>query len=49
MSLQPCETRSIQQHLQQFSSAQQIRIQNYKQLQKGFEALLQSHNEAAYK
>ena len=49
MSLQPSETSTVKQHLQQFSSAQQIRVQNYKQLQRGFEALLQSKNEAAYK
>lgn len=35
--------------LHQFSSAQQIRILNYKQLEKGFEAVLHSQNDADYK
>ena len=43
------ETITAKDLLHQFSSAQQIRILKYKQLENGFEALLRSRNEADYK
>ena len=49
MSPGPSETNTAQALLLQFSSAQSIRALNYMQLDKGFEALLRSHNETDYK
>lgn len=43
------EAITAKDHLHQFSSAQQIRVLKYKQLEKGFEAVLHSQNEADYK
>ena len=49
MSPGPSETNTAQALLHQFSSAQSIRALKYKQLDKGFDALLHSHNEIEYK
>lgn len=43
------ETTTAQELLHQFSSAQRIRALKYKQLEQGFEAVLHTQNETAYK
>lgn len=43
------EATVIKECLKEFHSAQQIRTQQYKQLEKGFEAVLQAHDESQYK
>ncbi len=43
------EERARKEYLDQFSRAQQIRTQRYKQLEKGFDAILQTDDESQYK
>lgn len=43
------EAQARKEYLDQFSRAQQIRTQRYKQLEKGFDAVLQTHDESQYK
>lgn len=49
MSPGPSETNTAQELLRQFSNAQRIRALKYKQLEKGFEAVLHTHHDADYK
>ena len=43
------DAKVINSYLQEFSTAQQIRTQRYKQLEQGFATVLQTHNEQEYK
>lgn len=43
------EERARKEYLEQFSRAPQVRTQRYKQLEKGFDAVLQTHDESQYK
>lgn len=43
------DAKVINSYLQEFSAAQQIRTQRYKQLEQGFATVLQTHNEQEYK
>ena len=47
--MSPREANAVLEYLQQFSNAQRIRTQQYKKLETGFQDMLHSHNEAAYK
>lgn len=43
------EAQARKEYLDQFSRAQQIRTKRYKQLEKGFDAVLQTHDTSQYK
>lgn len=49
MSPGPSETNTAQELVHGFSSAQRIRALKYKQLEKGFQAVLHTHNDTDYK